>query len=91
MVALIVIGLPTILLMIIANRYFRIREKKLEVEAMGRPKRRLNMRPVQPSLKHESGFLRRSSRIKVLKRLPRSRHCGTALPFLVETRFNESV
>ena len=33
MVALIVIGLPVILLMIIANRYFRLREKKLEVEA----------------------------------------------------------
>lgn len=32
-VALIVIGLPVILLMLIANRYFRLREKKLEVEA----------------------------------------------------------
>ena len=31
--ALIVIGLPVILLMIIANRYFRLREKKLEIEA----------------------------------------------------------
>jgi ABC-type phosphate transport system auxiliary subunit len=33
-VALIVIGLPVILLMIIANRVFRLREKKLEVEAV---------------------------------------------------------
>ncbi|WP_310466987.1 hypothetical protein [Sphingomonas sp.] len=32
-IALIVVGLPVILLMIIANRYFRLREKKLEVEA----------------------------------------------------------
>lgn len=32
-IALIVIGLPVILLMLIANRYFRLREKKLEVEA----------------------------------------------------------
>lgn len=31
--ALIVIGLPVILLMVIANRYFKLREKKLEVEA----------------------------------------------------------
>jgi hypothetical protein len=31
--ALIIIGLPVILLMIIANRYFKLREKKLEVEA----------------------------------------------------------
>ena len=33
MIALIIIGLPVILLMIIANRFFRLREKKLEVEA----------------------------------------------------------
>ena len=33
LIALIVIGLPVILLMIIANRFFKLREKKLEVEA----------------------------------------------------------
>ena len=33
MIALIVIGLPVILMMIVANRYFRLRERKLEVEA----------------------------------------------------------
>ena len=32
-IALIVIGLPVMMLMLIANRYFRLREKKLEVEA----------------------------------------------------------
>jgi hypothetical protein len=32
-VALIVIGLPTVMLMLLVNRYFRLREKKLEVEA----------------------------------------------------------
>jgi ABC-type phosphate transport system auxiliary subunit len=32
-IALIVIGLPVMLLMIIANRYFKLREKRLEVEA----------------------------------------------------------
>ena len=31
--ALIVVGLPVILMMIIANRWFKLREKKLEVEA----------------------------------------------------------
>jgi len=31
--ALVVIGLPVVMLMLIANRYFRLREKKLEVEA----------------------------------------------------------
>ena len=34
MIALIVVGLPTILLMLIANRFFKYREKRLEVEAM---------------------------------------------------------
>ena len=33
LLALIIIGLPVILLMVIANRYFKLREKKLEVEA----------------------------------------------------------
>jgi ABC-type phosphate transport system auxiliary subunit len=32
-VALIIVGLPTIMLMLLVNRYFRLREKKLEVEA----------------------------------------------------------
>jgi hypothetical protein len=31
--ALIVVGLPVMLLMLIANKWFRLREKKLEVEA----------------------------------------------------------
>ena len=32
-IALFVIGLPVMLLMLIANRWFRLREKKLDVEA----------------------------------------------------------
>ena len=31
--AAIIVGLPTILLMLMANRFFKFREKKLEVEA----------------------------------------------------------
>jgi hypothetical protein len=33
MIALIVIGLPVLTLMLIANRFFRLRERKLEIEA----------------------------------------------------------
>jgi ABC-type phosphate transport system auxiliary subunit len=33
LLATIIIGLPVVLLMIIANRFFRYREKRLEVEA----------------------------------------------------------
>lgn len=32
--AAIIVGLPVILLMVIANRFFKYREKKLEVEAL---------------------------------------------------------
>ena len=34
MLAIIIIGLPTIMIMLIANRFFKFREKKLEIEAM---------------------------------------------------------
>jgi hypothetical protein len=34
MLAFIVIGLPTIMIMTMANRFFKFRERKLEVEAM---------------------------------------------------------
>lgn len=34
MLAMIVIGLPTLTIMLMANRFFRFREKKLEVEAL---------------------------------------------------------
>ena len=33
MIALIVVGLPVLLLMIMANRFFRLREKQVEVQA----------------------------------------------------------
>jgi len=33
LLAMVVVGLPVILLMIIANRFFKYREKRLEVEA----------------------------------------------------------
>src|SRR3954470_14420261 len=32
--ALIIIGLPVLMLMLIANRFFKLREKKLEIEAL---------------------------------------------------------
>ena len=33
MIALIIIGLPTVMLMLAFNRFFRLREKKLDIEA----------------------------------------------------------
>jgi ribosomal protein S11 len=34
LLAMIIIGLPTIMIMLVANRFFKFREKKLEAEAM---------------------------------------------------------
>jgi len=34
MLALVVVGLPTIMIMLVANRFFKYREKRLEVEAL---------------------------------------------------------
>ena len=34
LIAAIVIGLPTVMIMLIANRFFKFREKKLEIEAL---------------------------------------------------------
>ena len=34
MIALIVIGLPVLFLMLLGNRFFKLREKQLEIEAM---------------------------------------------------------
>jgi hypothetical protein len=34
LLAMIIIGLPTVMIMLIANRFFKFREKKLEVEAL---------------------------------------------------------
>jgi hypothetical protein len=34
MLAMVIIGLPTVMIMLIANRFFKYREKRLEVEAL---------------------------------------------------------
>lgn len=34
LLAMVVIGLPTIMIMLIANRFFKYREKRLEIEAL---------------------------------------------------------
>lgn len=34
LLAMIIVGLPVIFLMVVANRFFKFREKKLEVEAL---------------------------------------------------------
>ena len=75
--ALIVIGLPVILLMIIANRFFKFREKKLEVEALPSPPRRpRNMRRARMSWSSACACSSRSSPTAARKPPRRSRRCA---------------
>jgi hypothetical protein len=59
-IALIVIGLPVMLLMIIANRFFRLREKKLEVEAT---------LAAEKAAQHASRSMELEQRVRVLEQI----------------------
>ena len=89
--AMIIIGLPVLMLMLIANRYFRLREKKLEVEATLAAKKPHNMRPVQSNWSSACGSSSKSSPTAVRKRLPRSRRCVNRRAFLQGKRLDESL
>jgi hypothetical protein len=60
MLAAIIIGLPVLLLMVIANRYFKLREKKLEVEA------RL---AAEKAAQYASGTRELEQRVRVLEQI----------------------
>jgi len=68
-VALIVIGLPVILLMIIANRFFRLREKKLEVEAG---------LAAEKAAQYAAGTMALEQRVRVLEQIVTDRGVETA-------------
>ena len=58
--ALIVIGLPVIFLMILANRFFKFREKQLEVEAM---------RTAEKAAEYAAGTAALEQRVRVLEQI----------------------
>jgi len=58
--ALIIIGLPVLMLMLIANRYFRLREKKLEVEAG---------MAAEKAAQYASGSIELEQRVRVLEQI----------------------
>lgn len=60
MVALIVCGLPVILLMLVANRYFKLREKKLEIEAMA---------AAEKAAQYASRSMELEARVRVLEQI----------------------
>lgn len=69
MIALIVVGLPVILLMIIANRWFKLREKKLEVEAG---------LAAEKAAQYASGNMELEQRVRVLEQIVTDRGAETA-------------
>ena len=68
-VALIIVGLPVILLMIIANRYFRLREKKLEIEAT---------LAAEKAAQYASRSMELEQRVRVLEQIATDRGAETA-------------
>lgn len=69
MVALIVIGLPTIVIGLAFNRFFRLREKKLEVEAMAAAEKAAQYASRSTELEH---------RVRVLEQIVTDRGAETA-------------
>jgi hypothetical protein len=69
MLALIIIGLPTIMLMLIANRFFKLRERKLEVEAG---------LAAEKAAQYASRSMELESRVRVLEQIVTDRGAETA-------------
>ena len=69
MVAMVVIGLPVILLIVIANRWFKLREKKLEVEAQ---------MAAEKAAQYASRSTELEQRVRVLEQIVTDRGAETA-------------
>src|SRR4051794_38524421 len=67
--AAIIIGLPAMMLMLIANRFFRLREKKLEVEAT---------LAAEKAAQYASRSLELEQRVRVLEQIVTDRGAETA-------------
>ena len=69
MLALIIIGLPTIMLMLAFNRFFKFREKKLEIEAMN---------AAEKAAQYASRSSELEQRVRVLEQIVTDRGAETA-------------
>ena len=68
-IAPIVVGLPTIMLMMAFNRFFKFREKKLEVEAMA---------AAEKAAQYASRSIELEQRVRVLEQIVTDRGAETA-------------
>lgn len=69
MLATIVIGLPTIMIMLIANRFFTFREKRLEIEALN---------AAEKAAQYASRSHELEERVRVLEQIVTDRGAETA-------------
>ena len=69
MLATIIVGLPTIMLMLMFNRFFKFREKKLEVEAMA---------AAEKAAQYASRSSELEQRVRVLEQIVTDRGAETA-------------
>jgi hypothetical protein len=60
LLAMIIVGLPVIFLMVAANRFFKFREKKLEVEAMN---------AAEKAAQYAAGTRELEERVRVLEQI----------------------
>src|SRR2546423_1513868 len=88
--ASIIIGLPTLMIMLIANRFFKFRAKKLEVEAMQAAEKALNMLSIWSASKPACACLNRSPPTAVPKPPSKSKPSASTRGFRSETRPDES-
>ena len=76
MIALIVIGLPTTMLGLAFRRFFRLKEKQLEVDAMAAAEKAAQYASRSTELEAGSASSKRSLRTRALKPRPKSKHCA---------------
>ncbi len=69
LLAMIIVGLPVVFLMVLANRFFKFREKKLEVEAMN---------AAEKAAQYASRTYELEERVRVLEQIVTDRGAETA-------------
>ena len=89
LLATIIIGLPTVMIMLIANRFFRFREKKLEIEALNAAEKAAQYASRSHELEERvrileqivtDGGAQTASQIEALRDAPARRRSRQALP-----------
>lgn len=95
LIALIVIGLPMLLMLVIATRWFKLKEKKLDVEAQGAIEKAAQYAASNAELEARvrvlekivtDGGMETAAQIEALRDLPPARVKKTEKPALTESK-----